>query len=178
MREDMFQLSDISLDYQESLHGDMMRAFSGFKDKPTRCLEIGVFEGGSALLFFAHILTHPDSMYVGIDDNLRDVAAENLSVYGNRAKLIPGDSTEVMPGMVRAGYTFDMVYIDGCHHVNYALRDIDLSFRMLSPGGVILVDDYEHHDYGLKVPIDRYVSECEGMEVMFRTYRIGLRKVG
>lgn len=169
-------LSDISLGYQKHLHGDMLRAFAGFIGKPTRCLEIGVFEGGSALLFLQHILTHPESTYTGIDDNLRNVAIENLNGYGSRVKLIPGDSTDILPGLIKSGYAFDIVYIDGCHQINYALRDIDLSFRMLRPGGVILVDDYAHPEYGLKMPIDRYLSDRPDIDIILQDYRIAIRK--
>lgn len=171
------KLSDISLMYQKGLIGDMGRAFSKFIGKPTRCLEIGIFEGGSALLFLEHILTHPESRYIGVDDNVRQEALENITYRYIRAHIINGDSKYVLPKLIKEKHKFDMIYIDGCHHVDYALEDIENSLQLLSDDGVVLVDDYNHPEYGLKEPIDTLLSGRHDVEVLFRDYRIAFRRV-
>lgn len=175
-----YELSDISLGYQKDLIGDALRAFERFKDKPVSCLEIGVFEGGSAVWFLDNILTHKDSDYLGVDDVIRGRARDNLSKHPEEKwMLVNGDSNKILPLMIKEQYTFDMIYIDGCHQVEYALNDLMNSIRLLNDGGVILIDDYEHPDYGLKEPIDNYLDDSSSIcDILFRTYRIGIQRKG
>lgn len=172
-----YRLSEISLYYKEQLRNDVIRAFGHFKGIPVRCLEIGIFEGGSATLLLDSILTHDESYYLGIDDNLREVALFNLAKHPRRKwDVVAGDSNRMLPKII-GKKTFDMIYIDGCHHVEYALKDLYYAFKLLNSGGVILVDDYAHEEYKLKEEIDRFIEPyLVDHEILFRDYRIAIQK--
>jgi predicted O-methyltransferase YrrM len=43
------------------------------------------------------------------------------------------------------GITAQMIYIDGSHIEGDVIRDLDLYWDRLAPGGVMLVDDYVPH---------------------------------
>ena len=45
------------------------------------------------------------------------------------------------PFFVENTDTFDLIFIDGLHHWDQVLRDIDNSIRVLNPGGVIVMHD-------------------------------------
>lgn len=177
MSNKQYEFSEHSLTYRQNIEGDALRAFERFIGKCVRYLEIGVFEGGSGCWILDNILTNPLSTYTGVDDNIRQEAIHNLGLHGSdRVNLIHADSTRALPDLYTIGCRYDMIYIDGCHNVKYAVRDLENSISLLNPNGVILIDDYNHHEYKLKEPIDNYLSTENNVEVLFRTYRIGIIK--
>lgn len=170
-------LSEHSLHYQKNFCKYADLAFGHRRDKPTRHLEVGVYEGGSAIWMLDNILTHRDSIYVGIDDNPRLVARNNLRKYGEKHIFWWGDSLKLLPIMVKDQYVFETAYIDGCHLVPYVLSDIENTLAMMRSGGVILVDDYDHSEYQMKDSIDKFCEErSNNIEVVYRDYTIILRK--
>ena len=42
------------------------------------------------------------------------------------------------------GERFDMIYIDGSHEFDEVFVDAYYSYRLLSPGGIMLLDDSPH----------------------------------
>jgi predicted O-methyltransferase YrrM len=48
---------------------------------------------------------------------------------------------------------FDMVFIDGCHALDFVKPDTENSLSHLSPGGVIV-----WHDYGYGLDVDKYLN--------------------
>jgi len=41
---------------------------------------------------------------------------------------------------------FDLIFVDGLHHYDQALRDVENSLQCLSPGGLIVLDDCRPQD--------------------------------
>ena len=86
-------------------------------DTPRTIVEIGSYEGRSALWMLENLLQHPQSRLhcVDIFHDLRFIAA------GNRA---------------------DFIYVDGSHRAAEVLEDLVLAFHATRPGGIIICDDY------------------------------------
>ena len=120
-------------------------------------LEIGSYRGNSALLFeqYGYVVAVDlwDSASVRLRDSelhgsqlSRRIFERNLKIAGlGRIFPIQGNSLEVL--RILQGAQFDMVYVDGGHDYETCRADILLSWPMVRPGGVILIDDYETCSY-------------------------------
>lgn len=154
-------------------------------------LEIGAYEGGSAVWMLENILTAPTAHLTAIDvfdgpykekylaNIARTGAAEKVTTITNFSQLalreLPLD-------------TYDIIYIDGSHAKEDVLEDAVLCWRLLKEGGVLIFDDYrwagcyvegtsdKPTDFP-KTAIDAFV-QCFGghLEVIHNSYQILLRK--
>lgn len=170
------------------------KTLAAFKGKPgVRYLEIGLYEGRSALWMLENILTDPTSRLTGIDifeGELKDRFFDNLrrSKAEERATILIGFSQVEMRKLPLE--SFDIIYIDGSHATADVLEDAVLSYRLLRPGGVLIFDDYTwsgalytgpltRDDSGdfPKAAIDRFV-QCFGarMTVIHNAYQLVLKK--
>jgi len=118
-----------------------------------RLLEIGVRTGYIAAVFARAV--EGRRRYVGVDPGLyvRDGlqrAARTLTALKDSGgdiefELIDGFSTDAavqrtLRGMAR----FDIVHIDGDHTLTGKLRDLELARHLVTPSGLVLVDDATH----------------------------------
>lgn len=161
--------------------------------RPLKVLEIGVFEGRSARWLFQHLLTHPESRYVGIDawgwdDGTEERAHANLAPFLDRIEFHKGDSRWVLrDGQWKPG-SFDLVYIDGCHRALSVLTDSVLAWPLLKVGGLCVWDDYQWsrplwkrrrlpRHLRPKEAIDAFLMSITGdHERVFKNYQLGVRK--
>ena len=129
-----------------------------FKDKPyLRFLEIGTFEGQSAIWAINNILTHPSSKIVCIDtfegsdehpgmgidiSAIEATFRHNIQMAKgeNRIKIKKGYSQAVLRTLPFT--SFDFAYIDGSHLAADVLTDAVLTFPLLKKGGILAFDDY------------------------------------
>ena len=67
--------------------------------------------------------------------------------------IISADSKIALPAMTRE---FDLIFVDGDHSAEGCSTDMDNSLRLLSPEGIMMVDDLdnEHHPYLRQVVTD------------------------
>ena len=117
------------------------------KDKANvRFLEVGSFEGGSAIWFLENILTHPTSAITCIDPFLRAGSEarfdHNVRVApgGSKVTKIKSKSESIIAALEQA--SFDAIYIDGSHDANNVLLDGIAGWRLLKPEGIMIFDDY------------------------------------
>jgi predicted O-methyltransferase YrrM len=109
-------------------------------------LEIGNFEGFSAIWQLEKILTHPTSSITCIDIFNDPVIEErfdrNIEATGvaYKVKKIKGSSEKMLRALGLE--QFDYVYIDGSHLGKFVLSDGVLSWDLVKPGGLIVFDDY------------------------------------
>jgi predicted O-methyltransferase YrrM len=121
-----------------------------------RMLEIGSFEGCSAIWFLENILTHPAARLVCLDpfsDPRQEMRFDhNMKLCSGQARLEkrPGRSEAVLPQLERS--SFDLIYVDGSHDAPFVLWDAMLSWELLKPGGILFFDDY---DWGSERPPER-----------------------
>lgn len=118
-----------------------------FKDKPNlNYLEIGVFEGRSAIWMMENILTHPSARMTVIDlfpGDLKETFLDNLRASGleKRTRVITGPSQTALRSL--PADFFDLIYIDGSHKARDVLADAILSWPLLKKEGVLIFDDYQ-----------------------------------
>ena len=170
-----------------------------YKDKPVNFLEIGSFEGRSALWLLENILTHPDSRITCIDpltgsaehtagmvEKLEETFKKNVldSEYGHKVTLIQKMSKDALLMPEIRSQQFDFIYIDGDHHAYSALSDAVLSFDLLKEGGYIIFDDLlwgSQEDLGsYKTPlcgIQGFVTSYSPfIDVISQGYQLAIRK--
>lgn len=109
-------------------------------------LEIGSYEGRSAIWFLENILVHPTSSITCVDifddKTYEDRFGRNILASGfpNKVNKIKGPSQKVLRELKWNSY--DFVYIDGSHVAKDVLSDAVLSWDLLKVGGIIIFDDY------------------------------------
>jgi predicted O-methyltransferase YrrM len=54
-----------------------------------------------------------------------------------------GESQIVLPQLLAAGRTFDVAFVDGNHRFDGVFVDLVYLGRLVRPGGVVFVDDYQ-----------------------------------
>lgn len=112
---------------------------------PKRILEIGIGWGYSA---YAFLNACPDAYYLGIDINAnhRPQYISYLNKYDFNSIIV--DSTNITDLYLPV---FDFIHIDGDHSYAIAYRDIEMTLRVLSKKGYMLVDDYDNPKVALAV---------------------------
>jgi Methyltransferase domain len=123
------------------------RILAPFKGKPSvRALEIGSFEGRSAIWFLENILTDARASITCIDifddATIESRYDKNIAASGvaNKVKKIKASSQIALREMQLGAY--DFIYIDGSHIAKDVLIDAVLSWELLKPDGVVIFDDY------------------------------------
>ena len=170
----------------------------GLREKPVRILEIGSWEGRSALFFLNYL---PKSRIVCIDPfegnmehqldpYFRELALKseaqfdhNLAGFAGRVEKIKGSSTTVLPELGVAERRFDLAYIDGSHMAADAYSDATLTWPMMEPGGIVIFDDYEWPLMGSdlerpKLGIDAFLAAISGQyRELHRDYQVAIAKL-
>jgi hypothetical protein len=118
------------------------KLLSEFKGKPgINYLEIGTFEGRSALWMAENIVTHPTSTLTIIDafqENTfkRFTANVNLSGESSRFKVLAGFSTQKIREV--PFNSIDIAYIDGSGKGVVMLGDLVNTWNLMKVGGVMI----------------------------------------
>jgi predicted O-methyltransferase YrrM len=111
-------------------------------------LEIGFNAGFSSLLM---LLANPRLRVTAVDiaehTYTRPCYEVLRQMFGDRIKLVVGDSTKVLPQIrsdaATAGPEYDLIHIDGCHTPSVAHADIVNSYSLSKHGTVLVMDDYD-----------------------------------
>lgn len=157
--------------------------------EPTRFLEVGSWEGRSACWFLD---TYPNATITCIDtfegspehhaasldvENIRRRFLKNTERFGDRVRLVEGKSSVRLFGLEPESY--DVAYVDGSHEEDDALSDVVMSFLLLKPGGVLLVDDYSNPAFpGIRRAVDKFASSFAGrVRSVFCGYQVHFLKV-
>ena len=164
----------------------------GFKNTPDlRYLEVGCYEGRSAVWMLENVLTEPSSTLTCIDPFLeqfggqiakqRFLANAQTASGPNRVDVIEGYSQVELRELPL--HSFHIIYIDGDHVARAVLEDAVLSWRLLKAGGLIIFDDYawEHQrepPFRPLMAIDFFTEVFRGqVEVLHRDYQVILKKI-
>jgi len=123
-------------------------------------LEIGTYKGKSGILLtlcaeptervrlldlYADIQyeANPDSRdYKKLDQSQ---TIKNLNRFGSKYELVIGNSLE-LPNLI-PGTLHRIIHIDGSHQFEIVRHDLQNALRILSPEGVIILDDYSNFAY-------------------------------
>ena len=159
------------------------------KGRPAQWLEIGSYEGRSAVWTLEHALTDPGARLTCVDIWLNaEVEARfdaNLAeeLAGGRVRKLKGDAVEVLKTLTGP---YDVVYVDADHQAKAALIEGLMAFRMLKPGGILIFDDYPwQHPAGTvgKLPpkpgIDAFLTVLQHeLTVLHKEWQVIVRKKG
>jgi predicted O-methyltransferase YrrM len=166
-----------------------------YAGRPVRALEIGSYEGRSAIWLCEQVLTHPDARLTCVDlfsgDGSRDYSAAdgdllyrrftaNTAPYAARLRVLRGESGRLLR-LEPVAPTYHFVYIDGSHKSWHVLEDAILAWRLLEVGGLLLFDDYmggdpaSHHYPHLGINCF-LACHRDALEIVHRGYQLGLRK--
>ena len=157
-----------------------------FKGKPDiHYLEIGVWEGRSAIWVLENILTHPTSTLTGIDvfpQNLKETYLENLRISGHPEKAVTLTGLSQIELRRLKPDSYNIIYVDGGHTADMVLADAVLCWDLLKVGGVIIFDDYR---WGREYPdeirpgmaVDAFLTAFRNhVEVVHHGYQVMVRK--
>ena len=174
------------------------RCLGAIKEDRLEILEIGSFEGRSAIFFLSFF---ENSQLVCIDtftgstehhgedapyfSNMNEVERRfdaNLRPFGDRVLKLKQPSITALPDLKRRGREFDIVYVDGDHRAASVHSDATLSWSLLKDGGIMILDDYRWMpdwpaDQRPQAGIDAFLSSIEDdFEELHRGYQIIIRK--
>lgn len=116
-------------------------------------LEIGSYEGQSAIWFCRNLMTGLGStltcvdtwaagedMPLVTDDSLLETFRKNTAPWKDRIIECRGRSEDKL-WMFARDY-FDFIYVDGSHTSASVLSDAIMAWRLLKPSGIMIFDDY------------------------------------
>lgn len=195
-------MPDFKYDWFTGNIAGLTKVLDRFKGKEHAvAIEIGCFEGRSAVWFFENILTHPtsfmycidhfqggaDHAHFGVDiSGARERFEQNIKPWQYRCRLMDLESCEALKlihPMPSGRKVVDFVYIDGDHRSQGVLEDAVLSWRLLKPGGILIFDDYlwKNMPEPLDNPgpgIDAFLSIYKGKyKELMRGYQIAIEKL-
>jgi hypothetical protein len=157
------------------------KLLAGVRDAAVKVVEIGSWEGRSALFFLnylrnAHVVcidTFGGNIEHQQDDWFAKLVPEtegkfdaNVAMFGARVEKIKGPSGTVLPRLGVEGRRFDIAYIDGSHFPADVYSDAALTWSMMVLGGIVIFDDYdwdlmEEHERP-KPGVDAFLKTIEG----------------
>ena len=150
-------------------------------------LEIGSYEGRSAIWFLEHVLTHPSSTITCVDPFFSRMAEirfdHNMAVSRSSQRMIKikNRSQEVLKFLKENSY--DVVYIDGSHRAVDVQADASLSWPLLKPGGFVIFDDYLWNqelpaEDRPQMAVDKFLTDFGSrLEVLHKSYQVIVKKV-
>lgn len=167
-------------------------------------LEVGVYEGMSLAYAFRNLIDD-GGQAIGIDawqpirkqtkkwidlaSRVRSNAFANLDVLrsgptSSCVNLIESDSFVGLSKLGYNGYRFDLIYVDGGHRADCALRDLCMCWAMLEDEGVLILDDLHldavrrrRHDPKVREAWHAFSSTHLGIEVLYDSGdQIGVKK--
>lgn len=155
-------------------------------------LEIGCFEALSSVFFADNLLTQPESTLVCVDPFLKIANNDhsqflqnneeanfdyNITHCQNSQKITVHKITsdEFFKSNTQM---FDFIYIDGCHEPDFIMRDMENSFKILEPNGIMWMDDYCGGDGSIiKKTMDEFLDKYRGQYIIIhRQYQLAITK--
>lgn len=162
-------------------------------------LEIGSFEGRSAVWLLTNILTGTHAKLVCIDTfegsienqtkagiDLTQIETNfdnNIKQSGSSQKVQKIKETSVKAFQKLLLNSYDCIYIDGSHTAEDVLSDAVMYFHLLKKGGVMIFDDYMWDEVGMKdldtpqPAIDAFLAiNRRKLDVLYKGMQVILRK--
>lgn len=170
---------------------------AGRRDEPLRVLEIGSWEGRSAIFFLRYfpycrltcVDTFQGSPEHALRDKWRDALPEiesrfdqNVAEFTGRVEKLKKTSVKALNELRAEGRRFDLVLIDGSHHRADVHADAEGCWPLVAEGGMVIFDDYEwnfpvaaedHPKLGVDAFLSGHAGEFEERE---RGYQLIIAK--
>ncbi|MBX2997413.1 MAG: class I SAM-dependent methyltransferase [Caldilineaceae bacterium] len=134
--------------------------------RPQRYLEIGTFQGGSALVVGSALDALKSNGQMYLVDPTPKIAQEDWLKIAHRAELFKGYSPDILRKVAaKAVQPFDLVLIDGDHTYAGAKRDAEGVLAYVGPGSYIVFHDSFFPE--VRRAIDEFVDAHSGRIVDF-----------
>lgn len=169
-----------------------------YRGKAARVLEIGSWEGRSAL-FFLNFLPRArivclDTFEGGQEHQEADVSGTflpqvekrfdaNTAAFADRIEKLKGRSADSLAQLGIASRRFNVADIDGSHRAADVYSDGVLTWPLMVPGGLVIFDDYQ---WGImparldnpKPGVDAFLKAFKGhYRLVHRNYQIAIVKL-
>jgi predicted O-methyltransferase YrrM len=176
------------------LGSEIRQILSNFldKEKENNILEIGCFEGLSSVFFADNFINNPQSTLTCVDpflnfsnndhrqflQNNEEMNFDfNISNCKNTNKIIIHKITSDS-FFENNNKTYNFIYIDGCHALDFIKRDMENSFNFLEKNGIMWMDDYGGGD-GIqnKHTMDEFLKKYDGQyKLIHKGYQLAIQK--
>jgi len=176
-----------------------VRLLARYRDVPARVIEIGSWEGRSALFFMNYLprsrlvcidtfegseehRAHPEAFASDLPKIERRFDA-NLAPFAARLEKRKAASAVALTELGIEGRRFDIAYIDGSHRSADVYGDGVLTWSMLAPGGIMIFDDYEWEwmpepQSNPKLGIDSFLRAFEGQyRIVHKGFQVAIEKL-
>lgn len=184
---------DFSCDWTTNRIPLWLDVLEDYRDRPARVLEIGSWEGRSALFFLnylpqchlvcvdtfgGNIEHHQDDYFAALLPGIEARFDSNVAAFGRRVEKVKGPSGAVLPRLGVAGRRFDIAYIDGSHYAVDVYSDAVLTWSLMAPGGIVIFDDYawdlmNDDSERPKAGIDAFLDAIAGQyRIIHRDYQL------
>jgi len=152
-----------------------------------KILEVGSFEGRSAVWWLEHVLGGRGSMLTCVDPwnwpdhpDAYERFKDNVDPWLEKVEIVAHESRRALGFMPDESY--DVVYVDGSHEGRDACLDVLMSVPLLKVGGLLICDDYDWSAEGLvdqpSVGYDAALKmNCDRMEVFHCDYQLAARRL-
>jgi predicted O-methyltransferase YrrM len=119
-------------------------------ERAARTIEVGLGYGVATLFICTGLLEcAADAAHVAIDPNqssrFSDCGLQVLAEAGvaGMVEVMPLESQIALPRLLGEGRTFDLAFVDGNHRFDGVFLDLVYLGRLVRPGGIVFVDDYQ-----------------------------------
>ena len=177
-----FEAGTFTSDWTSPHFSNWIEVLRPWRDLPVDVVEIGAWEGRSALFFLNYL---PRARIVCIDPftgnaihrndpsmaehlmKLESIFDRNVARFADRLEKIALPSAAALPRLAVSGRRFDIAYVDGSHVATDVFSDAALLWPMIVAGGVVIFDDYTlgidpNVQARPKVGIDRFLELFAG----------------
>lgn len=164
---------------------DWVKVLHPWRDRIFDILEIGSFEGRSAIFWmnffpYAHLtcvdwfqgsIEHDNDSFRPKLNGLEERFDNNTAPYNERLTKIAKLSFEGLPILIERECKFDLIYIDGSHEFKDVWKDTLDCWKMLRAGGIVIWDDYDTFHPSLRPVVDEFLSQhSDELSVLHRLY--------
>jgi predicted O-methyltransferase YrrM len=178
-----------------------MKLLASYRDRPVRVLEIGSWQGRSAIFFLNFLprarLTCIDTFAGGQEH--REAAARsakearalkllerrfdtNVRAFAARIRKMKATSADALAQLGVEKKRFDVAYIDGGHRASEVYTDAAMTWPLMKRGGIVIFDDYQWREMPARLDnpgpgIDAFLNAIEGQyRIVHKQYQIAIVK--
>lgn len=192
---------DFAVDWTTGHFPNWAKLLKPFRSRRVRMLEIGSWEGRSALFFLNYLpysrLTCVDT-FAGSIEHQQDAARnpqaarflsdvqrlfdKNTKAFRHRVEKVVMHSADALAELALKHRRYDLAYIDGGHRAVEAYTDSMLTWPLIERGGMVIFDDYLWKDMPDRLDrpqagIDAFLAAVEGQyRIVHKAYQIAVVK--
>lgn len=128
-----------------------------FKGVSCNAIELGSFEGRSAVWLLENILTHPSSLLTCVDVKLCENLVMNLAPFSASVDLVKYSSVAFLKTEF-VSPKYDIAYIDADHIAKDVIMEAGLLWPMMREGGIMIFDDYGNKNWTVRDAVDFFIK--------------------